>query len=242
MSRTNATVAGTPTPTRRKWFHRSSLPGLSFHLSIVNTWEIYLILLVAGFLRFYQVNTSEFDDDQAILFRMAHDAISHGLLPITSNTASISIAHPPGVIYLFMLPAALSANPLSGIVFVGFINLIAVLLTYLFTRRYLGRLAGTLAALLYAVALIPLDYSRFIWQPNLMPPFVILFIFTLFWGVVERRQGWLFPALLLLGILYQMHETALLLFVPLLVAALLAPGTMRWRDLAFAFFLLLIIF
>jgi Dolichyl-phosphate-mannose-protein mannosyltransferase len=212
------------------------------HLAFANTWEIYLILLVAGFLCFYQVDTSEFDDDQAILFRLAHDAVYHGLLPITSNTASISIAHPPGVIYLFMLPAALSANPLWGVVFVGIFNLIAVLLTYLFTRRYYGRLAGTVGAFLYVTALKPLTYGRFIWQPNLMPPFVVLFVFALFWGVVERRKGWLFPALLLLGILYQMHETAILLFVPLLVAVVLAPGTIRWRDLAFAFVLLLIIF
>ena len=212
------------------------------HLAFANTWEIYLILLVASFLRFYQVDTSEFDDDQAILFRLAHDAVYHGLLPITSNTASISIAHPPGVIYLFMLPAALSANPLWGVVFVGIFNMIAVLLTYLFTRRYYGRLAGTVGAFLYATALKPLTYGRFIWQPNLMPPFVVLFVFALFLGVVERRKGWLFPALLLLGILYQMHETAILLFVPLLVAVVLAPGTIRWRDLAFAFVLLLIIF
>ncbi|HET8851984.1 MAG TPA: glycosyltransferase family 39 protein, partial [Ktedonobacteraceae bacterium] len=212
------------------------------HLAFANTWEIYLILLVAGFLRFYQIDTSEFDDDQAILFRMAHDAIYHGLLPITSNTASISIAHPPGVIYLFVLPAALSANPLWAVVFVGICNMIAVLLTYLFTRRYYGRLAGAVTAFLYATALKPLTYGRFIWQPNLMPPFVVFFIFALFWGVVERRKGWLVPALLLLGILYQMHETAILLLVPLLVAVVLAPGPMRWRDLAFAFVLLLIIY
>jgi hypothetical protein len=215
---------------------------LRIFLAIVNTWEVYFILLVAGFLRFYQVDTSEFDDDQAVLFRMAHDAIAHGLLPLTSNTASISIAHPPGVIYLYMLPAALSADPLWAIVFVGICNLIAVLLTYLFTRRYYGRLAGSVASLLYGVALKPMQYSRFIWQPNIMSPFVVLFIFALFWGVIERRKGWQFPALLLLGILYQMHETSLLLLVPLFVAILLAPGTMRWRDLAFAFVLLFVIF
>jgi len=242
MANTSTSDEKIAAQTHRSWFSRPRLADLSSRLSITNTWEIYLILLVAAFLRFYQIDTSEFDDDQTVLFRMAHDAVAHGLLPITSNTASISIAHPPGVIYLYMLPALLSANPLWAIVFVGICNLIAVLLTYLFTRRYYGRLAGTVAALLYAVALKPMQYSRFIWQPNLMPPFVVLFIFILFWGAVERRKGWLFPALLLLGILYQMHETSLLLLVPLLVAVILAPGTMRWRELAFAFVLLLVIF
>jgi hypothetical protein len=75
-----------------------------------------------------------------------------------------------------------------------------------------------------------------------MPPFVILFMFVLFWGVVDRRKGWLFPALFLFGVLYQMHPTTLLLAVPLLVAIMLAPGTLRWRDLAFACVSLVIIF
>jgi 4-amino-4-deoxy-L-arabinose transferase-like glycosyltransferase len=206
------------------------------------TWEIYPILFVAAFLRFYQINTSEFDADQALVFRMAHDAIYHGLLPATSNIASIRIVNPPAVIYLLMLPAAFSANPLWGILFVGLFNVIAVLLTYIFVRRYYGRLAAIIASLLYATAAEPVYFSRFIWQQNLIAPFVVLFIFALFWGVVERRRGWLFPALLLLGILIQLHETTIILCVPLLVALLLAPGTVRWRDLTLGIASLLLIF
>jgi len=226
-------------PTRdarlRLWFLRL----LSF---IAHTWEIFFILLVAGFLRFYQINTTELDEDQARLYRMAYDAVHHGLLPTTSNAASIGIANPPGVIYLFMPLAALSANPLWGAVWVGIFTTAAALLTYFFTRRYYGRFAGVVAALLYATAAGPLNYARFIWQPNLMPPFVVLFVFALFWGVVERRKGWLFPALVLFGILYQMHPTTLLLVVPLITAIILAPGTFRWRDITMAFIVLFVIF
>src|SRR6266581_5312247 len=170
-------------------------------------WEIYPILGIAAFLRFYQIATTEFDEDQAMVFRMAHDAINHGLLPATSNIASIRIVNPPAVIYLFMLPAAFSANPLWCAIYVALFNIIAVLLTYIFVRRFYGRLAAIIASLLYATAAVPLEYSRFIWQLNLVAPFVVLFMFTLFKGVVERRKGWLFPALLLLGILFQLHET-----------------------------------
>lgn len=219
----------------RTWFLRL----LSFTIS---TWEVYFILLAAGFLHFYKINTTELDEDQAKLYRLAYDAVHHALLPVTSNVASIGISNPPGVIYLFMPLAALSSNPMWGAVLVGVFTTAAAVLTYFFTRRYYGRFAGTVAALLYATAAGPLNYARFIWQPNLMPPFVVLFMFALFWGVVERRKGWLWPALVLFGILYQMHPTTLLLGVPLLVAVALAPGTLRWRDLFLACFLLLIIF
>jgi hypothetical protein len=193
-------------------------------------------------LRLYQINTTEFDEDQAMVFRMAHDAIYHGLIPATSNIASIRIVNPPAVIYLLMLPAAFSANPIWGAIFVGLFNVMAVLLTYIFVRRYYGRIAAIIASLLYATAYNTLFYSRFIWQQNLIAPFVVLFIFALFWGVVDRRKGWLFPALLLLGILVQLHETTIILSVLLLVALLLAPGTVRWRDLALGVASLLLVF
>ncbi len=213
-----------------------------FGSSIGSAWEVLLVLVVAGFLRFYQINTTELDVDQAMLYRMAYDAVHHGLLPATSNAASVGISNPPGVIFLLMPLAALTANPLWGAVLVGAFTTATAVLTYFFTRRYYGRFAGIVAALLYATAARPLNYARFIWQPNLMPPFVILFMFALFWGVVDRRKGWLFPALVLFGVLYQMHPTTLLLAVPLLVAVVLAPGTLRWRDLAFACMSLVVIF
>ena len=104
--------------------------------SWLSAWEIYPIVLIAAFLRLYQINTTEFDEDQAMVFRMAHDAIYHGLIPATSNIASIRIVNPPAVIYLLMLPAAFSANPIWGAIFVGLFNVMAVLLTYIFVRRY----------------------------------------------------------------------------------------------------------
>ncbi len=212
----------------------------------LRSWELPLVLTViaaiAGFLRFYQISTTEFDEDQAMLFRLAQDALHHGLLPATSNAASIGIANPPGAIYFFMPIALFSTNPVWGAVLVGAGATVAAILTYLFTRRYYGTLAGCVAALLYATAARPLIYARFIWQPNLMPPFVVLFLFTLFLGVVERRKGWFLPALGLLGVLYQLHPTTLLLVLPLTTAILLSPGTVRWRDLVLAAALLLLIF
>lgn len=213
--------------------------------SLLTSWDFYLILLIlliAGFLRFYGINRAEFDEDQAMLFRLAYDAIHHGLLPVTSNRSSIGLANPPGAIYLLMLPAALSSNPVWGTVLVGTFSAVAVVLTYIFTHRYFGRVAAIVAALLYAVTFRPIIYERFIWQPNLMAPFVVLFIFLLFLAVVEGRKGWLFPALLLLGILYQLHAITLLLLAPLAVALVLAYRTLRWRDLVFSVIGLLILF
>ncbi len=210
--------------------------------NLLLSWELYLILAVAAFLRFYLLQTTEFDDDQAAVFGMADNAIRHGMLVATSNIASIHIVNPPAVIYLYMLPALLSANPLSGAIFTALCNTLAVGLCYCFVRHYYGRLAATIAALSFATATLAVFYSRFIWQQNLLPLFVMLYIFCLFVGVVERRKGWLFPALVLLGLLVQLHASTVLLGATLLVALVFSPGTLRWRDLALGVLGLLIIY
>ncbi|MFL5624144.1 MAG: ArnT family glycosyltransferase [Ktedonobacteraceae bacterium] len=216
------------------------------HISAIRScllaWEIYPIILVAGFLRLYRLDTAAFSGDQSTLFILAYNAVHHGLIPATSNGASILTMHPPATIYFLMLPALFSSDPLWAVIMTAMFNVIAVLITYIFTRRYYGRLTASIAAFLYATAGTTIVFSRFIWQPNLLAPFVILYLFALFWGVVERRKGWLFPALLLLGVMYQLHELTLLLVVPLLVAIPLAPGTIRLRDVSLAFVCLLLIF
>ncbi|WP_069801895.1 glycosyltransferase family 39 protein [Thermogemmatispora onikobensis] len=204
--------------------------------------EVPGLLLLASALRLYGLNRTEFDDDQATLFRMAYDAVHQGLLPVTSNTGSIGAQHPPGVVYLFMLPAALSANPLWAAVLVALLNVLAVLLTYFFLYRYYGRLAAVTGSFLYASAVLPVKYARFIWQPNIAAPFVVLFLLALFRGVVARRQGWFAWAVLWLALLYQAHEVNLLLAAPLLLCLVLAPQTVRWRDALFALLALLLVF
>ena len=228
-----------PTPLANE---RASTPRHSTLLSLFSRWELYILLLVTVYLHFAYIQTFEFDDDQAALLRMAYDALHYGLLPAVSNVASISIANPPGTIFLFMIPELFSTNPLAADIFVAICTTCAIFLTYFFVSRYYGRVAAITATLLYATATRPLLYARFIWQPNLMPPFVILFLFALFEGVVRRRKGWFFPALVLFGLLYQMHPTALLLGAPLVVALLLSPGTFRWRDVGLALVCLLVIF
>jgi 4-amino-4-deoxy-L-arabinose transferase-like glycosyltransferase len=204
----------------------------------LRTWELYPILGIAAFLRLYRIDTVVFVDDNAVVFNMARDAIVHGLWPITSNRASLGILNFPLVVYLFMLPAAISSNPLWAEVMVGLLSTIAVLLAYLFVRRYYGRLAGTLVAFFYATCVMALAYSGEIWPQSVLSPFVILFLCYLFKGVVERRRGWFLPAILLLGVLYQIHGSSLLLAVLLLVSCIFAFKTIRLYEIPLAVVLL----
>jgi hypothetical protein len=196
-------------------------------------WEFYVVLALALFLRLFRIDTTEFDFDQADLFRYAHDAIAYGLWPLTSNTASINVLHDAIFEYLMMPAAAISANPLGGAVMVALFSAVSSALSYLFARQYFGgRFAGAVVGLLTATVYVTLKYSRSIWQPNPLPFFMILFLFAIYRGGVERRQGWLLPAAATFAVIYQLHPSAALATVALIVlTVVMAPRTVRWRDI-----------
>jgi hypothetical protein len=226
---------------RRQW-EKLSLPLTPATRSWWSCYEFYFILLVAAFLRFYHIDRTEFNADQVDIFQMARDAVLHGHLVATSNTASIGIFNPPGIIYFLMLPASISANPLGGAIATAFLAVCGVLLTYILVQRSYGRVAATVSASLYAVGAAPLFYSRFMWNQNLLlflTPLLFIFIFR---GVVDRRKGWFAPALLLVGLLTQFHGSGFLLGAPLVAAVFLAPGTLRIRDFVLGIVALLFIY
>ncbi len=198
------------------------------------SWEVYVIFGLAIFLRFFQLQTTEFDTDQADLFGMARDAVAHGLIPLTSNNSSINVLNPPGFLYFLMPAAALTSHPLAAAITVGLFATTTSLLTYFFTRRYFGRFTATIATLLCVTATVPLKYSRGIWQPNILPFFVLLFMFFIYRGAVERRKGWFLPAMAMFGIMYQLHPSTLSLSVLVVLALFMAPGTVRWREVVWA--------
>jgi hypothetical protein len=206
-------------------------------------WPLYLILGISSFLHFSRIQTAEFDFDQADLFRLAHDAIAHGLIPLSGNQASIGVLNPPFFIYTLLPAAALSSNPLGGAITVALFSTIAAGLAYWFTYRYFGRLPAIVAGLLNATAYVPLKYSNTIWQPDILPFFMILFLFAIFRGAVEHRKGWFFPAITFLAITYQLHPSSIVALSTLLIVALIiAPRTVCWHDIFLAVGVLVLLF
>jgi hypothetical protein len=206
-------------------------------------WPLYSILGISAFLHFFRIPTTEFDFDQANLFQLAHDAIAHGLIPLSSNQASIGVLQAPFFIYTLLPAAALSANPLGGAITVALFSTIATVLVYCFTYRYFGRLPAIIAGLLNVTAYVPLKYARAIWQPDILPFFMILFLFAIFRGAVERRKGWFVPAIALMAITYQLHPSSIVGVGTLLAITLIvAPTTVRWREIFLAAGILILLF
>ena len=189
------------------------------------------ILVLAAFLRLSSPGVVEFKRDEANLSYLALDFARGRSLPLLGISSSVGIPNPPISVYIFAVPYLFSSDPTVATQFVGLLNVVAVLLTYLMARRYYGAGVALLAALLYAVSPWGIIYSRKIWAQDLLPPFVLLTILTGLIAFVDGKRWAQWLCLPLLSITAQIHYSALVLMVP--IAYLVWLGRRRWTR-AFA--------
>lgn len=188
-------------------------------------WDFALVLVLAAALRLAFVGDAMFLGDQAQLLSLARSALDHGALPVTGIRSSIGTLNPPASIYL-LLPFAAFGDPLWATLATALANIAAVAMLYAVANRYAGRLAAFATGLLYATAYWPVWFSRFIWQQNLLAPFVIGLFWSVCLVVIQRRPVWLVVSLSLWAIAVQLHPSA----APLL--ALPAFGLLlTWRQM-----------
>ena len=192
-------------------------------------WEFWLALLLAAVLRFWRLDLTQFLDDQTGLMTLARTATTHGLIPLTGIPSSIHTLNPPLSIYLLLPFTAFTANPMPIVISIALWNVLGVALCYIFTLRYFGRRVAAVSALLFATCGAAINYSRFIWQQNYLPPLLILWALTLYLGCVEGRRRWFAGHVTLLALAALLHPTAALLAPVTLVGVALAPSIPRMR-------------
>ncbi len=195
-------------------------------------WEFWLALALAALLRLWQIDLTGFLDDQAALMTLARTGITHGALPITANPSSIGAYNPPLSVYLLMPFAALTLNPFPATVSIAVWNVIGVALCYPFALRYFGRRVAAVGTLLFATSGAAVNYSRFIWQPNYLPPLLVLWAITLYLGCVQERRRWFMAHMIVFLIAILLHSVAVLLLPVTLVAIALAPQRPRLGEYA----------
>ena len=192
--------------------------------------EFWIILLVAALLRLWSLDHSQWLDDQAQLLTLARDAWLRGALPITGIRSSIGTLNPPLSVYILIPFFLLTKSPLPALIALALWNIFGVALCYLFGLRYFNRWVAFVTALVFACCGAAVNYSRFIWQQNYLPPLLLLWAFTLYAGVVRGRRPWLALHLLLLAMIIALHPTGLTLLAVTVVALLIAPRWPTRRD------------
>ncbi|MEA2006937.1 MAG: glycosyltransferase family 39 protein [Patescibacteria group bacterium] len=141
--------------------------------------------------------------DQARDSILLAPAIEHGPehLPLLGPRAT-----KVGNDYLRLGPAYYYTQYVSGVVFSStkpdvfaypdlFFSILTIPLLYFFLRLYFSRTNALLAVLMYTFSFLIIQYSRFSWNPNSVPFFIILSFFGLLKFIeskkVKQRIGWI---------------------------------------------------
>jgi 4-amino-4-deoxy-L-arabinose transferase-like glycosyltransferase len=182
-----------------------------------------VVTALAAVLRLWRVDLAPLRYDDVDVLSRARDVLERGLT-LTGPLTSWGVPDPPGSVYL-MLPAALAPTPATAaVLWVGLLNVMAVVLTYLLAERFYGRQVAFVAGLLFAVNPWAVYFSRRSWA-EIMPLFTVIALWAAYEVVVARRARWAVVFFVALAAQVQVRILALI-FGP---AALLTLVIWPWR-------------
>lgn len=199
-----------------------------FHFTI-----LLVILATASFLRLYKI-----DQYMTFLGDEGRDVILVRRLLVNFDPILVGPGTSIGNMYLgplyyyLMAPALFLANlsPVGPAVQIAVLGVITVWLVWFIAREWFGKVAGIVASALYAVSPVVIVHSHSSWNPNIMPFFALLSIYSI-WRV-WRHSEWKW--LLVLGVAYafvlQSHYLGLLLLPTLGIFWLLTMASI-WRQM-----------
>ncbi|HLN18863.1 MAG TPA: glycosyltransferase family 39 protein [Patescibacteria group bacterium] len=177
---------------------------------------ITLIIILGAYLRLYHFSDwLHFELDQSRDAKVIDLALENGAsyLPLLGPKAAGTFLRLGPVYYYFSYISAKIFGPtpagMAGIM--PIFGIFSILAFYFLIRRYLGRNKSLALTFLFSVSLYLVMYSRFSWNPNALPLFVIMTFYSLLRAVdtEEKNRGWWLTAgAIFLAITTQMHFLA----------------------------------
>ena len=204
--------------------------------------DLLLILVIGSILRLYKI-----DQYMTFLGDEGRDVIVVRRLLVDFDPILIGPGTSIGNMYLgplyyyFMAPFLLffKFSPVGPAVGVALLGVAAIYLIYLAGRDWFSEKTGLISAGLYAISPTVIIYSRASWNPNIMPFFALLSIYSL-WKVWKEHK---FKWLIVLGVSYafvlQSHYLGLLLAPTLIIFWYFSRVPGRYTLYAAAIFLFL---
>jgi 4-amino-4-deoxy-L-arabinose transferase-like glycosyltransferase len=200
-------------------------------ISNQNNIFIFAILVLASFLRLYKIaDYMTFLGDEGRDVLVVYN-ILHGHLTLLGPTSSVGGFFLGPIYYYFMAPFLLlfNYNPVGPAVMVALFGVATVYLIYKFCSDFFNSKVGLIAAFFYAVSPLAIAYSRSSWNPNPLPFFSLLSLFTLYKGITKNNLKLVFASGILLGIAMQLHYLAtflgVIIFLYILFSKLLPKKT-----------------
>lgn len=179
-----------------------------------HTLLLIFILLLAAFLRLYKIGGyMTFLGDEGrdvIIVRRLLVKFDPILVGPGTSIGNMYL----GPLYYYMMAPALALSLLSPVgpaIMVALLGVATVALVWLIARDWFGNIAAPIAAFLFAIAPVVIIYSRSSWNPNIMPFFATLSIYSI-WKVWHNKlYKWLTITGISVAFALQSHYLGLLL-------------------------------
>lgn len=217
----------------------------------VKNWKkialIFGIFLIGVFFRTYNFSDwLHFETDQVDDVLITEPAIENGLgkLELLGPKAGAKLLRlPPGFYYLESLSASVFGNtPFAHALPVLFFSCLSPLLFYIFSRRYFSAFISILLLVIFSYSLYLVIYSRFSWNPNILPFFMLFSLLALLRVISpneKNKDRWLLALSALFGFSSQLHYNALFILGAIIcVTLLIKRPRFNWKTWAGAFFIL----
>src|SRR3989344_4026624 len=156
---------------------------------------IFIILLIGASFRLYRIG-----EYMIFLGDEGRDAIVVRRLLVNFDPILIGPGTSIGNMYLgplyyyMIAPALLLANfsPVGPSVLVTLFGIATIFLVWMMGREWFGNTAGMIASFFYSIAPVVITFSKSSWNPNIMPFFALISIYSI-WRVWQYKEfKWLF--------------------------------------------------
>lgn len=185
-------------------------------------WILGVIMLVGIFLRAYDFHDwLHFGSDQArdamLIENVLNNTASWPLLGADASNTHFKLG--PIYYYFQIISGEIFGSDVAALAYPDlFFSILAIPLFYFLIRKYFRENLSLALTGLYTISFYTIEYSRFAWNPNPIPFFVMLYLYSVL-EFLENREKTKFLWILLLGaslgVGIQLH-TLLLLLLPVL--------------------------
>lgn len=179
-------------------------------------WLIAVIFLfsVGAFLRLFRIlETTTFLGDQGRDAIIMKSIVTFQNLPALGPITSVGSIYLGPLYYYIMSPWLLlfGFDPIGPSVGVAVLTSIALLLQYLAVKDMINKETALISVIFSTFSWALVDYSRFSWNPNLLPQVALFSVYTLYKAVQTNKLKYFIFHGLLLSLAVQLHYLAVFL-------------------------------
>ena len=173
------------------------------------------IFFVSLFLRSFNLSHYiSFHQDQVRDLFYIKDHFEQNKFILLGPKASVGDFFLPPFWYYFMsLAYFFSKSPLAPAFLTALLSSITAVAIFLFLKKFFNERLAFITATLYAVSPLSIEYSRFAWNPNPIPFFVILSFFFLYKFLYEKDEKSFYWGAVAANLAFQLHYQGLVIFI-----------------------------